>query len=152
MTPVQSRILSTQGELNPRTASGPVGAVGRRGNRAPRLLERPPVTPEERLATFRKFLEKSPDDPFARYSLAMGHRAVGQPAEAVREFEELARRRPDYVATYLMWGQTLESMGRAEDAAGVYDRGMEAARGAQNAHALSELGQARDGLRRLRGL
>jgi len=110
------------------------------------------VTPEERLETFRKFLERSPDDPFARYSLAMGHRAVGRPAEAVLEFEELARRRPDYVATYLMWGQTLESLGRLEEAAGAYDQGMGAARQAGNAHALSELSQARDSLRRLRGL
>jgi len=110
------------------------------------------VTPEERLEAFRQFLARSPDDPFARYSLAMGHRAAGQPAEAAREFQELAQRRPDYVATYLMWGQTLESMGRVEDAAAAYDRGLVAARQAGNAHALSELGQAREGIRRLRGV
>ncbi len=110
------------------------------------------MTPDERLAAFRKFLERSPDDPFARYSLAMGHRSAGRSEEAVAEFEELARRRPDYVATYLMWGQTLEAMGRFEDAARVYDRGGEAARTAGNGHALSELGEARDGLRRLKGL
>jgi len=110
------------------------------------------VTPEQRLAAFRTFLERAPDDPFARYSLAMGHRSAGHPGEAVAEFEELARRRPDYVPTYLMWGQTLEAMGRFEEAAGVYDRGAEAARSAGNDHALSELRQARDGLRRLKGL
>jgi len=110
------------------------------------------VTPEERLAAFRKFLERSPDDPFARYSLAMGHRSAGEVEDAVREFDELARRRPDYVATYLMWGQTLETMGRLAEAARVYDSGMEAARRAANHHALSELGQAREGLRRLKGL
>ncbi|HVP66638.1 MAG TPA: tetratricopeptide repeat protein [Anaeromyxobacteraceae bacterium] len=110
------------------------------------------MTPEERLQAFRRFLERSPDDPFARYSVAMGHRSAGQPAEAVREFEELARRRPDYVATYLMWGQTLESLGSLEEAAAAYDRGIEAARKAGNNHALSELGEAREGLRRLRGV
>jgi len=110
------------------------------------------VTPQERLEAFRRFLERTPDDPFARYSVAMGLRSAGQPGEAVREFEELARRRPDYVATYLMWGQTLESLGRLDEAAAAYDRGIQAAQGAGNNHALSELGEAREGLRRLRGL
>jgi tetratricopeptide (TPR) repeat protein len=110
------------------------------------------VTPEQRLAAFRQFLERSPDDPFARYSLAMGHRSAGQGEEAVRQFEELARRKPDYVATYLMWGQTLEGLGRHEEAARAYDRGVEVARAAGNHHAESELSQARDGLRRHLGL
>jgi hypothetical protein len=35
------------------------------------------VTPEQRLETFRKLVEKSPDDPFTRYSLAGP--AVGRP-------------------------------------------------------------------------
>jgi tetratricopeptide (TPR) repeat protein len=106
------------------------------------------VTPEQRLEAFRRFLERSPDDPFARYSLAMGHRSAGQDEEAARAFEELARRRPEYVPTYLMWGQTLEALGRLEEAAGVYDRGIAAARAARNDHARAEIEQAREGLRR----
>jgi len=110
------------------------------------------VTPEQRLVVFRQFLERSPDDPFARYSLAMGHRSAGQGEAAAREFDELARRRPDYVPTYLMWGQTLEALDRHQEAAGAYDRGIEAARAARNDHALAELSQARDALRRHMGL
>jgi len=116
------------------------------------LCYKPPVTPEQRLETFRQFVARSPDDPFARYALAMGHRSAGQPEVALGEFEELARRRPDYVPTYLMWGQTLEALGRLEEAAGVYDRGIQAARQARNDHAASELGEAREALRRHRGL
>jgi predicted RNA polymerase sigma factor len=56
------------------------------------------------------------------------------------------------VATYLMWGQTLEGLGRHEEAARAYDRGVEVARAAGNPHAESELSQARDGLRRHLGL
>jgi tetratricopeptide (TPR) repeat protein len=104
------------------------------------------VTPEQRLEAFRKFVERSPDDPFARYSLAMGHRGAGQLAEAVKAFEELAARVPGYVPTYLMWGQTLEMLDRASEAARVYDRGIQAARAAGNDHALSELTQARESL------
>ena len=47
-----------------------------------------------------------------------------------------------------MWGQTLEMQDRAADAAGVYDQGIRVARQAGNAHALSELTQARDALGR----
>jgi predicted Zn-dependent protease len=100
------------------------------------------VTPEQRLETFRRFVERSPDDAFARYSLAMGLRAAGHDDEAAAEFAELARRKPDYVPTYLMWGQVLEKLGRQDQARQAYRDGAAAARAAGNDHALSELAQA----------
>lgn len=105
------------------------------------------MTPEQRLETFRKFVEKSPDDPFARYSLAMGLRAAGYEAEAAGEFAELARRKPDYVPTYLMWGQVLEKLGRRDQARQAYQGGIAAARAARNDHALSELTQSLEALK-----
>jgi tetratricopeptide (TPR) repeat protein len=105
------------------------------------------VTPEQRLDTFRRFVERSPDDPFARYSLAMGYRSLGRSEEAACEFQELARRQPDYVPTYLMLGQVLEAMGRRPEAARAYQDGLAAARRAGNDHAASELGQALENLR-----
>ncbi len=106
----------------------------------------PRVTPEQRLDAFRKIVERNPDDPFARYSLAMGNRGAGRLEEAVLDFEELAQRIPGYVPTYLMWGQTLELLDRRAEAGPVYDRGIQAARQAGNDHALSELTQAREAL------
>jgi predicted Zn-dependent protease len=100
------------------------------------------MTPEQRVDTFRKIVEQKPDEPFARYSLAMGLRAAGRAEEASREFEELARRRPDYVPTYLMLGQVLEGLGRADEAAIVYERGIAAAASANDQHARNELEQA----------
>lgn len=104
------------------------------------------MTPEQRLEAFRKLVERNPADPFARYSVAMGLRGAGRPAEALEAFEELARRNPDYVPTYLMWGQVLESEGRVADAARAYERGAEVARRVGNDHALSELLQASEAL------
>lgn len=104
------------------------------------------MTPEQRLEAFRKIVERSPDDPFARYSLAMGNRGAGRLPEAVAGFAELARRVPGYVPTYLMWGQTLEMLDRRDEAGAVYDRGVQVAREAGNDHALSELIQAREAL------
>jgi predicted Zn-dependent protease len=104
------------------------------------------VTPEQRLAAFEKMVEQRPDEPFARYSLAMSYRSLGRGEDAAREFEELLRRKPDYVPAYLMLGQTLEVLGRYNDAARVYGEGMTAAAG-KDEHARSELGQALDVLK-----
>jgi predicted Zn-dependent protease len=105
------------------------------------------MTPEQRIQAFRAFVTRSPDDPFARYSLAMALRAEGNAAEAVVEFEELRRRRPEYVPSYLMMGQTLEGLGRDAEAVRAYEDGIAAATRANDNHARDELGQALAALR-----
>ncbi len=100
------------------------------------------MTPEQRIDAFRAFVTRSPDDPFARYSLAMALRSGGQAAPAVEEFLELRRRKPDYVPAYLMLGQTLEGLGRDAEAARAYEDGIAAATRANDQHARDELGQA----------
>jgi predicted Zn-dependent protease len=105
------------------------------------------VTPEQRLEAFRRMTSERPDEPFVRYSLAMAYRVCGRNEEAAREFEELARRSPDYVPTYLMHGQVLEALGRRAEAATAYGRGIEAATRGRNDHARNELAQALEVLR-----
>jgi predicted Zn-dependent protease len=102
------------------------------------------VTPEQRLEAFRKLVQQRPDEPFARYSLAMSYRSLGRPEDAAREFAELARRAPDYVPTYLMLGQVLEGLGRSAEAARAYQAGVGVATRMNDQHARSELGQALD--------
>jgi predicted Zn-dependent protease len=105
------------------------------------------VTSEQRIEAFRAFVARSPDDPFARYSLAMALRSAGRGGEAAAEFEELRRRKPDYVPAYLMLGQTLEALGREADAARAYEDGIAAATRVNDMHARSELGQALEAVR-----
>jgi predicted Zn-dependent protease len=105
------------------------------------------MTPEQRIEAFRAFVTKSPDDAFARYSLAMALRSAGEGDEAAAEFQELRRRRPDYVPVYLMLGQTLEALGRTAEAAGAYEDGIAAATRMNDAHARDELGQALEAVR-----
>ena len=100
------------------------------------------MTPEQRLEAFRQFVAKSPDDAFARYSLAMALRSAGHAEDAVAEFREVARRTPDYVPTYLMLGQVLEAMSRDVEAARVYEDGIAAATRKHDGHAEGELRQA----------
>ena len=100
------------------------------------------MTPQERLTAFQKFAALRPDDPFTRYSLAMQYRSMGLLEEAVREFQELGRRTPDYVPTWLMLGQALETLGRGAEAAQAYQDGIAAAIRQSNHHARSELEEA----------
>ena len=105
------------------------------------------MTPEQRLEAFRKIVERSPDDPFARYSLAMGNRGAGRLEEAVLGFEELARRVPGV-------RRHVPHVGPDPGDAGPGERGRRrstieasgSAREAGNGHALSELTQAREAL------
>ena len=105
------------------------------------------MTPEQRIQAFRAFVAKNPGDAFARYSLAMALRSAGLGAEAATEFEELRRRRPEYVPAYLMSGQVLEALGRDADAARAYEEGVAAASRGNDMHARSELEQALETLR-----
>ena len=100
------------------------------------------MTPEKRLESLRKMVEQRPDDALARYSLAMALRAAGQPDEAVRAFQALVGKKPEYVPTYLMLGQTLEGLGRRDEASGAYRDGMAAAARAREEHARSKLAEA----------
>jgi predicted Zn-dependent protease len=110
-------------------------------------METGSMTPEQRLEAFQKFVQAKPDDPFARYALAMHLRSMGRLAEAVTTFTELAARTPDYIPTWLMLGQTLESAGRDPEAATTYLDGMAAAARRQDQHARGELEAALEALR-----
>jgi predicted Zn-dependent protease len=109
------------------------------------------MTPEERLSAFRQFVEKRPDDPFARYSLAMQLRAMGGTAEAAAELRELVQRTPDYLPAYLMLGQVLDGQGETVEAVRIYEAGVEVATKAGNTHARGELSKALESLKRVLG-
>jgi len=82
------------------------------------------------------------DDPFAWYGLAMEYRGLERHEDALRTFEALRARAPDYVPMYLMCGQLLERMGRADDARAWFTAGIAAARAKGDAHAAGELESA----------
>lgn len=81
----------------------------------------------DRIATFQSFIERSPADPFPRYGLAMEHKRRGELDAAWTVFAELMSKFPGYVPAYLMAGGTLAALGRRDEAADVYRRGIEAA-------------------------
>jgi len=82
---------------------------------------------------------QNPADNFLRYGLAMEYRNSGDLEAAVDEFQALMAAAPDYVPAYFHAGQTLERLGRLENARQIYQLGIEAATQAGNQHARSEL-------------
>jgi predicted Zn-dependent protease len=99
-----------------------------------------------RIDAIRKIVESQPNDPFPRYGLAMELRNAERLDEAHAEFEELARRHPDYVPQYLMHVQLLARMSRKDAARAVAEQGLAAARSKGDMHALNEIQAALEGL------
>jgi tetratricopeptide (TPR) repeat protein len=97
-----------------------------------------------RLETLKSMLEQNPTDAFARYGLAMEYKNAADYEAAMREFHALIAAHPDYPAGYFHGGQTLERMGRTEDARGMYREGVEAAARKGDGHAQSEMQAALD--------
>ncbi len=93
----------------------------------------------DRIAALQAFVAQRPDDPFPRYGLAVELAGAGDHGGAWAQFEVLLERFPDYVPAYLMAGGTLVALGRREQAAAVYQRGIEAAGRAGDGHARGEL-------------
>jgi tetratricopeptide (TPR) repeat protein len=100
----------------------------------------------DRLSMLLSMVTTKPNDPFPRYGVAMEYKKLGRNEDAVQAFAELAQHHPRYVPGYLMHGNLLEAMGRADDARSVYARGLEVARAAGDDHAEGELRAARDAL------
>jgi Flp pilus assembly protein TadD len=97
-----------------------------------------------RLEILKSMVEQKPADSFARYGLAMELRNTGDLEGAMREFDELRRINPDYSATYFHGGQTLERLGRLEEARVFYQEGIEVTTRNGDMHARGELQGALD--------
>jgi tetratricopeptide (TPR) repeat protein len=86
-----------------------------------------------------KFIAQAPADPFPRYALAMEYKNAGRLQEARDTFESLMTACPDYTATYLHAGNTLNSLGDKSAAGDVYRRGIEVCTRRGDAHARGEI-------------
>lgn len=87
----------------------------------------------------KEILAQSPDDAFARYGLALEYANTGQTEEALREFQTILEKNPDYVPAYQMAAQTLMTSGRSDEARAWLEKGVATAQRTRNQHALSEM-------------
>src|SRR5215471_4439380 len=133
----QRRVIGAPGLAGNRAAdAGPALAEWKRGASSSHLFRekiraghfgRYSITrmSPSRLESLKSLVAQNPADSFLRYGLAMEYRNTGDLESAMREFRALMEGNPDYAATYLHAGQTLERMGRVEDARAVYQQGIE---------------------------
>ncbi|HVO99708.1 MAG TPA: tetratricopeptide repeat protein [Bryobacteraceae bacterium] len=94
-----------------------------------------------RIEILQQLLEQNPSSSFARYGLAMEYVKAGQFDRAMEAFEAVVAAEPNYSAAYFHGGQTLEKMGKIDEAREFYRRGIAVTR---DPHALSELEAALD--------
>jgi len=78
-----------------------------------------------RLEALKSMVEQQPTVSFLRYGLAMEYRNAGDLDSAMKEFQALLQVDPDYSAAYFHGGQTLEKLGRNEEARDLYNTGIE---------------------------
>jgi Tfp pilus assembly protein PilF len=89
-------------------------------------------------------VDQNPTNSFMRYGLAMEYKNSGDLESALREFRTLLASTPDYSAAYFHGGQTLERLGRIEEARGMYVEGLEVTSRKGDLHTRDEIQAALD--------
>jgi tetratricopeptide (TPR) repeat protein len=97
-----------------------------------------------RLEVLKSLLAANPADSFARYGIAMEYARTGDLEAAAEQFQTLLENNPDYAAGYFHGAQTLEKLGRIDDARAMYEKGIEVTGRSGDAHTRSELQAALD--------
>jgi len=97
-----------------------------------------------RIDVLRSMTEQNPRDAFSRYGLAIELSNTGQLEAAAEQFFTLIRYNPNYAAGYFHGGQTLEKLGRIEDAKKLYREGIVVTTSSGDDHTRSELQAALD--------
>lgn len=96
----------------------------------------------KRLAFLEQHVATGAADSFAFYGLAMEYRKEGRIDDAVATFAKLKEKDPDYLALYLMAGQTLIDAGRPAEARSWLETGIEVATRKGDGKTLGELESA----------
>jgi len=97
-----------------------------------------------RLEVLKNMVAQNPNDSFSRYGLAMEYANSGDLEGAIREYRALLAVNVNYSAAYYHGGQTLEKLGRREEARALYRQGIEATTRIGDPHTRSEIQAALD--------
>ena len=96
----------------------------------------------DRLEALKTMVGQNPSDCRIRFMLAKDLGNAGKLEDALREYETILKADPDYVAAYYHGGQTLEQLGRTDEARAIYQRGIEACTRNGDTHTRTELEEA----------
>ncbi|MEK7731987.1 MAG: tetratricopeptide repeat protein [Planctomycetota bacterium] len=92
-----------------------------------------------RRAKLEQMLEKSPQDTFLSFGLAMELAKEGRTDEALAQFDRVLRINPSYLTAYFQKGSTLINAGRVPDARAALVTGIAAAQDSGDLHTASEM-------------
>ncbi len=90
----------------------------------------------------KEFLKASPEDSFLQHALALEYSKLGDDETARSLFESILTREPSYIGSYYHLAKLLERLGNTDAAISWYEKGMEAAKAADDKHAYGELRSA----------
>ncbi|MET0638352.1 MAG: tetratricopeptide repeat protein [Chitinophagaceae bacterium] len=93
----------------------------------------------DRIEKLREYLLATPADAFLQHALALEYVKTGNHEEALLLFTRILERDRLYIGSYYHLGKLLEKMGRTDEAANWYLKGMEASQEAGDKHAYGEL-------------
>lgn len=93
----------------------------------------------ERILKLKEYLSVNPMDSFLQHALALEYIKLGNDEDARVLFEEILNREPGYIGSYYHLAKLLERMEETNKAIEVYEKGMEAAKKADDNHAFGEL-------------
>jgi len=99
----------------------------------------PPSQPGKRLAQLQKLLERTPDDPFLLYGIAMEHKNAGDTSAALDFFRARVAARSRISVRISPARLTFEMIGDPAAAKSSYREGIEAARRKGDMHAAGEI-------------
>ena len=99
-----------------------------------------------RRAKLEQMLEKSPDDGFLNFGLAMELAKEGLTEEALARFDRVLQLDPTDIAAHLHKSRTLTRLGRTDEARAALATGIEASKAAGDTHAADELQRLLDGI------
>jgi Tfp pilus assembly protein PilF len=94
---------------------------------------------EDRLHQLQAMLQKSPDDTFLLYGLAMEYKKKEQPQNALEFLQRVIEVDPLYCYAYFQQGQVYENLGQTDAARLSYHQGIDAATRKGDAHARQEM-------------
>jgi tetratricopeptide (TPR) repeat protein len=95
-----------------------------------------------RVEQLQKMLLETPNDSFLIYALALEWIKQNKINEALEAFEKLTINAPDYLATYLFYGNLLTEVNQPIKASEMYNKGIQVAKSQKNNKAAQELNQA----------
>jgi Tfp pilus assembly protein PilF len=95
----------------------------------------------DRIQQLIRFVQEEPNEPFNVYALAMEY-LTDHPAQARPYFDQLLSNFPDYLPTYYHAAALYTAVDERDQAADLYEKGIELARVQNNQKTLQELQRA----------